>query len=124
MNTIELSGEEASLLIEATTDALYQRVRWSIGHKGKWQTLPFDQVQMYLRALSTLHTKAWMVLRDIDTDIMSEFSDAFMIPDIVWDLIDEITKATTWADAPKHLHSETLCKACRVLSGAASNLEA
>ncbi len=120
MNTIELTGEEVSLLIETTTDALYQRVRWSIGHKGKWQTLPFDQVQMYLTALSTLHTKAWMVLRDFG-DIDSAFTDAFMIPDIVWDLIDEITKATSWENTPSHLHSATLCKTCRVLAHAASN---
>ncbi len=123
MNTIELSGEEASLLIEATTDALYQRVRWSIGHKGKWQSLPFDQVQMYLRALSTLHTKAWMVLRDIDADINQDYIDAFMIPEIVWDLIDEITSAVAWENVPKHLHSQTLCQICRLISRTASNSE-
>lgn len=123
MNTIELTGEEASLLIETTTDALYRRVLWSIGFEGKWRALPLEDVQNYLGALSTLHTKAWMVLRDLDSGILDDFEKAFMIPDIVWDLIDEITVAHEWKDVPRHQHSPSLCQACRVLSHAAANLE-
>ncbi len=122
MNTIELSGEEASLLIETTTDALYQRVRWSIGFEGKWRQLPLNQVQEYLGALSNLHTKAWMVLRDIGS-VIEEFEEAFMIPDLVWDLIDEITAAPEWKDVPRHQHSPSLCQTCRILAYAAINLE-
>ena len=122
MNTIELSGEEASLLIETTTDALYQRVRWSIGFEGKWRSLPLIDVQSYIGALSTLHTKAWMVLRDLGP-IIDVFEKAFMIPDIVWNLIDEITAAPEWKDVPKHQHSPSLCQTCRVIAHAAVNLD-
>lgn len=123
MNTIELTGEEASLLIESTTDALYARVRWSIGFEGKWRALDLKDVQAYLSALSTLHTKAWMLLRDIDSSVLKDFERAFMIPDIVWDLIDEITVAHEWKDVPRHQHSPSLCQTCRILAHAATNLE-
>lgn len=122
MNTIDLTGEEASLLIEISTDALYRRIKWSIGPRGSWHELGLPLVQTYIGALSTLHLKGWMVLRDIDSEIIPEFDKAFMIPDIVWDLTDEITSAKSWDDVPSHLHSPTLCVVCRVLSYEQANI--
>ena len=118
---IDLTPEEASLLIETTLDALYKRVRWSVGHEGAWRSLKIGDVQTYLSALSTLHMKGWMILRDIDSDIIPEFEKAFMIPDNVWDLIDEITSAADWEQVPQHLHSPTLCRVCRVINQEISN---
>ena len=121
MNSIDLSGEEASLLVETTLDALYRRVRWSIGHDGQWRSLDFEEVKMYISALYTLHMKGWMILRDTG-EVIAEFEKAFMIPDDVWEVIDSITAAATWGDVPQHLHSPSLCRVCRTLTQHPSNL--
>lgn len=118
---MNITAEEAALLIEMSMDALYKRVRWSIGHEGRWRSLDFDLAKSYLNSLSTLHMKAWMVLRDLDHEVLPEFEQEFMIPDHVWELVDEITASESWETTPRHLHSVTLCKTCRALYQDASN---
>lgn len=122
MNHMEMTAEEAAMLIEISTDALYRRIRWTIGHEGAWRSLEIDQVQLYIQALSNLHTKAWLLLKDLDgPHVLPDFEDAFMIPDDVWDLIDEIGKVQSWDQIQQHLHSPSLCRVCRILAHEASN---
>lgn len=114
MNTIGLTANEASLLIAAVHDALLRSIRWSIGPEGSWRSVPLEDAQNYIQTFAVLHSKIWMVLKDYEEPEHS-FEKAFMIPDIVWDVVDGITTATSWDQVDKHLHSPTLCKACRFI---------
>ena len=114
MNTIELSATEASLLIAAVHDALLRSVRWSIGPEGSWRSVALEEAQNYIQTFAVLHSKIWMILKDYD-EPESSFEETFMIPQIVWDVVDEITTATSWDQVERHLHSPTLCRACRFI---------
>lgn len=122
LNKIEVSltQYEAASLIESAYDSLYRKVRWSISPSHeKWHELDFRIVKSSIDALATAYMQLYMAFRQSvgqGDAISPDFEDAFIIGQEVWDVIDSIRAAEDWDEVERHLHAESLCRACRELN--------
>jgi hypothetical protein len=118
---LNLTQHEAASVIEAIHDALFRKVRWTISPSyEKWHSLDFTLVQVSIDSLAGIYTSLYMAFRedvgDGDDAIAPGFEKAFIISDEVWAVIDQIREADDWAGVKRHLHGESLCRACRELN--------
>jgi hypothetical protein len=109
---ISLTAGEVMSLIEATQDALYKRLQWSIRPGSRWRDLDLAYAQQMVRDLNNAHGKLYLTVRDLG-HLHDEFEDAFTISDHVYELIDRILDAGRWDDIEPHLHAPSLCKVCK-----------
>ncbi len=124
MKRIEVSYTqyEMASVIEGIHDSLFRRVRWTISPAyEKWNSLDFKIVKASIDSLATAYGQSYMAFRQsIDEDegeaIAPEYEKAFIIPDEVWDVIDQIRSCETWEEVEQHRHADSLCQACRLLS--------
>lgn len=112
--SLTLTGGEIATLIEATVDALYKRLQWSVRRESVWRTLPIAYAGQMVRDLEQAHAKLYIAFREFG-HLHDEFEKAFIIPDPVYDLIDSIKDATSWDEIEPHLHAPSLCKVCKVI---------
>jgi hypothetical protein len=113
---------EIASIIEGIHDSLYRKVRWTVNpYHEAWHQLDFDIVLASIDSLSTAYMQSYMAFRQSIEDgggeaISPEYEQAFIIPDNVWEVIDQIRSCEDWEEVEKHLHSETLCRTCRELA--------
>lgn len=114
---------EAASIIEAIHDSLFRKVRWTISPAHEhWHALDFQIVKSSIDSLATAYTQTYMAFRqsidDLDDgeDISPDFEEAFIVPNEVWSVIDQITISDTWDEVEIHYHGESLCQACKELS--------
>ncbi len=112
---------EMASVIEGIHDSLFRQVRWTVSpHHEKWKALDFDIVKASIDALSTAYGQSYMAFRQsINEDeeaISEEYEKAFIIPDLVWEVIDQIRSSEDWEGVEPHHHNDSLCQSCRLLS--------
>lgn len=111
---LTLTGGQVATLIEATVDALYKRLQWSVRMDSKWRELPIAYAAQMVRDLEQAHGRLYLAFRDLG-HLHDQFEKAFIISDEVYDLIDMITDARSWDDVTEHRHSPSLCSVCKVI---------
>lgn len=112
---------EMAAIIEGIHDSLFRQVRWTVSPAhDRWKSLDFEIVRASIDALSTAYGQSYMAFRQSvieDSEAISEdYERAFIIPDEVWEVIDQIRSCEEWSNVELHLHNESLCQACRLLS--------
>lgn len=118
---LNLNQHEAASVIESVHDTLFRKVRWTISPSHeKWHSLDFEIVKASIDALATTYASLYMAFRESvseeDDPISPDFEKAFIVSDEVWAVVDQIREAGDWDQVERHLHSETLCVACRELN--------
>lgn len=118
---LNLNQHEAASIIEAIHDTLFRKVRWTVSPSHEaWHSLDFDIVKTSVDSLATAYALLYMSFRESvseeDDPISPAFEEHFIISNEVWAVVDQIREADDWGDVKRHLHSETLCKACRELN--------
>lgn len=118
---VSYSQYEAASVIESIHDALFRKVRWTISPAyDAWHQLDFDVVRAAVDSLSTAYMQLYLAFRQSVEDsydsIDPEFEKAFIIGQEAWEVIDQIRESKTWDDVERHLHGETLCRACREIN--------
>jgi hypothetical protein len=109
---LTLTGGEVATLIEASHDALYKRLQWTVREGSNWRDLDILYAGQMVTDLVQAHTKLYLAFRELG-HLHDEFEKAFMITDDVYELIDTITDANSWDQVPTHRHAESLCQLCR-----------
>lgn len=118
---LNLNQHEAAAMIEAIHDGLFRKVRWTISPSHEnWHSLDFEIVKVSIDSLATTYASLYMAFRESvseeDDPISPDFEKAFIVSDEVWAVVDQIREAEDWDEVKRHLHSETLCMACRELN--------
>lgn len=123
LNKIEISltQYEAASIIEAIHDSLFRKVRWTINpNYDEWHKLDFTVVKASIDSLATAYLQIYMAFRqsieEEHEEIDAAYEKAFIITDEAWKVIDQIRNSNDWSQVDRHLHSETLCRACRELN--------
>ncbi len=114
---LTLTGSEVATLIEASMDALYKRLYWSVTIGHRWRDIDLGYAAKMIEDLQLAHTKLYLSFRELG-HLHDEFDEAFTVPDDVYELIDQIEKAASWDDIPTHRHNRSLCKLCKTLTRA------
>jgi hypothetical protein len=109
---LTLTGGEVATMIEASMDALYKRLQWSIRVGTRWRDLDILYAGQMITDLVQAHTKLYLAFRELG-HLHDAFEEAFMITDEVYELIDTITDASSWGQVLTHRHAESLCQLCR-----------
>lgn len=113
--TFTLTGGEIATLIEAAHDSLYKRLKWSISLDTKWRDLPVGYASQMVKDLEQAHTKLYLAFRELG-NMHDEFDEAFLIPDEVYELIDQVSSMQSWDEIETHRHAPSLCKLCKTLT--------
>lgn len=117
--TLSFNQYEAAGLIEATHDSLFRKVRWTISPAyEEWHRVDFGIVKASIDALSTAYLQLYMAFRQSIDDLDEEkidpsFEESFVIGPEAWEVIDQIRSSDDWDQVERHLHGESLCRACR-----------
>jgi hypothetical protein len=113
---ISLTAGEVMALIEATQDALYKRLQWSIRPESRWRDLDLAYAQQMISDLNNTHGKLYLTVRDLG-QLHDEFEKTFTISDRVYDLIDRILDADRWDDILMHHDDPGSCEVCQEIYG-------
>jgi len=124
MVDLTLGPAELAATIEALHDAILRRVRWTTVEHDQfqtWRSLELETVQAVLDNLVSAYTKAIMLYRESDFAKSQSFESTFLLKPEVWELLNDVTVATTWTDVPTHpVHSYAdRCPVCGSIAGIA-----
>jgi hypothetical protein len=118
MTSVELilTPYELAATVEALHDTLLRRLKWTIypGHTH-WQKLDWDVAHDVIDQLGQAYTKAMMTFRtmDVPQGVADEFFPTFALSDEIWDLLNDVSMAQSWEEAPSHSrHDPKECSVC------------
>jgi hypothetical protein len=118
---LEVLPEELAGIIEALHDGVLRRIRWTCyaDHDfAGWKGLDIGIVQTVMSAMQNAYVKSVMTYRDADYKNRGSFEAAFLWPDEVFEILDEIMTAQSWDEVPKHpVHDPVSCKVCCTVFG-------
>jgi hypothetical protein len=110
---LTLTPQELTSTIEALHDGLLRRTRWATSPDFlHWRNLDIGIAQIVIDSMTSSYTKAMMVYRETDMAKLPEYEEAFLLPDDVFDMLAEITKATSWDQVPYHRFHKSGCNFC------------
>lgn len=119
--TLTLNAYELCALIEALYDSLLSRIKWTVQRKERrtpdgWTSVDWMTAQATIDQLASAYAKAFMALKSIpDLDLDPNFEKTFTPPPELWDLLNQISLAQEWSQAPTHeIHDN--CPVCYQLA--------
>lgn len=119
--TLTLEATELCALLEALHEHLILRAKWTLQRQERqtpdgWAHLDLPIVQAVIDQSMNAYAKAMMALRDIpEEQVHPEFRAMVTPPPQLWDLMNEIGLARTWADVPTH-EQHSNCAVCSQLA--------
>ena len=110
-----LNPNELASTVEALHDAVLRRLSWSVlkDFEGSWRNqLSLDDAQTIINTLVSSYAKGMMAFQEGDFTKAPNYTDMFSMPDEIWDLLAEFTKATSWNEVAFHQDHTHGCPIC------------
>ncbi len=113
--SVNVTPDELAATVEALFEALVRRVMWCVRpDQQEWAELEWKWAQEALTDTVQAYTKALMTFKDLD-NIHPKFVPSVTLPDEMWDLVNEVTLASSWEEVPTHpKHPYDECPICAV----------